>query len=108
MAKFKFVYWLLEFLISQDNFVFEWDEGNLSKNKSKHGVVVDEIESVFEDENMAVLGEQYQPVVSEDRYGLIGKAASEEILFVCFTIRQGRIRVISARFANKKERNFYE
>lgn len=108
MAKFKFIYWLLEYLTSQDQFSFEWDNENLNKSDKKHGVDSSLIESCFYDSNLLALGEQYQPQVDEDRYGMIAKAASGEICFICFTIRDNKIRVISARLANKKERGAYE
>ena len=107
MAKFKFVYWLLEFLQSKTDFTFDWDEGNLTKSKDKHGVTTDLVESCFEDCNLLALGEQYQPKVEEDRYGIIAKSIAGEIYFVCFTIRNSRIRPMSARLANKKERGIY-
>jgi len=108
LANFKFVYWLLEYLQSQAEFLFEWDEGNMFKSEDKHGVTLEMVESCFLDNNLIALGEQYHPHTSEDRYGMIGKTNTEEILFACFTIRNGKIRPISARFANKKERSVYE
>ena len=109
LAKFKFVYWLVEFLFSQERFFFEWDDGNSTKNEDKHNLTIEEIESVFEDNNILALGEQYQPVIaSEYRYGVLGKSFNDSVLFVCFTIREGKIRPISVRPANKKERSIYE
>ena len=68
------------------------------------------VESIFLDENLLALGEQYQPATHEPRYGLLGKtkSGSGEILFVCFTLRGKRIRPISSRFANLREREIYE
>ena len=108
MAKFKYIEWLLEFLISSSGFIFEWDEGNSSKSEQKHGITVEMIEAIFDDGNILALGEQYHPICDEDRYGAIGKTYSGEVLFVCFTIRSGKIRVISSRIANKKERSIYD
>ena len=108
MAKFRFIFWLLEFLQSQTEFIFEWDDGNSSKSSEKHGVDNAIVESVFDDNNLLALGEQYQPANSEARYGLIGRALDGDILFVCFTIREGKIRPISSRFANQKERGLYD
>lgn len=101
---------MLEFLISSSGFIFEWDTGNLSKSEDKHGISTDMIESVFEDPSILALGEQFQPPVkdNEDRYGVIGKAHTTDILFVCFTIREGRIRAISSRSASKNERSIYD
>jgi uncharacterized DUF497 family protein len=107
MAKFLYVEWLLDFLLSQTDFIFEWDDGNSSKSLEKHGVDNDLVESIFSDSNLLALGEQFQPPVSEARYGVLGRAIKGELLFVCFTIREGRIRPISSRIANQKERGLY-
>lgn len=108
MAKFKYIHWLLEFLLSNSDFIFEWDEANSDKSEEKHGVTTDMVESAFMDNNILPLGEQFQPKVNEARYGLISRAITGEILFICFTIREGKIRPISARLANSKERGIYE
>lgn len=108
MAKFKFIYWLVEFVLSTENFIFDWDGGNSTKSKDKHGITVDIVESAFSDENLLALGEQFQPIVNESRYGVIAKSIDSNILFICFTIRDKKIRVISTRLANEKERSFYE
>ena len=107
MAKFLYIEWLLEFLISQTDFIFEWDDGNSTKSLEKHGIDNDLVESIFYDPNLLALGEQFQPTVNEARYGILGKAADKEVLFVCFTIREGKIRPISSRVANQKERGLY-
>ncbi len=108
MAKFLYIEWLVEFLISQIDFIFEWDDGNSSKSLEKHGVENELVESIFHDSNLLALGEQFQPPVNEPRYGIIGKAVNGDVLFVCFTIRDGKIRPISSRVAKNKERGFYE
>ena len=85
---------------------FEWDRGNLGKNK-KHDVVDSESEEVFFDEHKAVLRD---PVHSgkEERSILIGKTKAERLFFVVFTKRGKKIRVISARDVNRKEMHLYE
>ena len=108
LAKFKYIYWLVEFLLSERVFLFDWDDGNSGKSEDKHGVTIEMVESSFEDSNLLALGEQYQPVVNEDRYGIIAKSICGELLFVCFTIRDAKLRPISARPANKKERSIYD
>ena len=47
----------------------------------------------------------FEHSVDEDRYIAIGKVA--EVLFVVFTERKERIRIISARLATEKERVLY-
>ena len=43
--------------------------------------------------------------INEDRYITIGKV--QEILFVVFTERMDNIRIISARLAEKREKEIY-
>ena len=107
MAKFEFVSWLVSFL-SQSFFEFQWDSGNESKSEQEHGVFTHEIEEVFYDKNLVPLGIQIQPIVNEIRLALIGKTSTDKILFVCFTMRDLKIRVISSRKANKAEKELYE
>jgi hypothetical protein len=38
MAKFRFIEWLVDWILEQESFVFEWDHGNLTKNLQKHGI----------------------------------------------------------------------
>ena len=54
------------------------------------------------------LGIQIQPVSSEHRLGLVGPTLNKRLLQVAFVLREGRVRVISVRPANKKERGQYE
>ena len=44
----------------------------------------------------------------EKRYILLGATKTQRILFAVFTVRRGRIRIISARDLNKKELYLYE
>ncbi|MCB0341275.1 MAG: BrnT family toxin [Pseudobdellovibrionaceae bacterium] len=108
MARWDFVDWLLYWILETSYFEFEWDSGNRSKNKTKHNISIDEVESVFRSGLALPLGIQISPVVSEQRLGLVGPTLNGKILQVAFTMREGRVRVISARPAHKKERNQYE
>lgn len=108
MAKFVFIQWLVIF-ISKKDFSFDWDDGNKDKNFTKHGLNQHEAEDVFRDLYLVELGIQISPVTVEDRFGVIGKTAKGKVLFISFTIRRnGMVRVISARHANKNERQLYE
>ena len=108
MAQFRFVLWLVEWLLIQSHFVFEWDLGNDTKNLQKHKVTTREAEEVFESpEDLRALGEQVMPTTLEPRFGLLGVTKTGRKLFVCFTLRGTGIRVISAREMNKKERDLY-
>lgn len=86
---------------------FEWDKGNQNKNFFKHHVTDEECEEIFFDDKKRILKDIIHSS-REDRYVLIGKTKKNRILFIVFTIRKDKIRVISARDLNKKERKLYE
>ena len=108
MAQWEFVDWLLYWILETSHFEFEWDEGNVSKNSKKHGIEVHDIEAVFRSGLALPLGIQTSPLHSEQRLGLVGPSLSGNLLQIAFTLRDGRVRVISARIAHKKERTQYE
>ncbi|MBI5244320.1 MAG: BrnT family toxin [Elusimicrobia bacterium] len=85
---------------------FEWDRGNAEKNK-KHDVGDSESEEVFFDEHKIISRDPLHSG-SEERSMLIGKTKAERLLFVVFTKRGKKIRVISARDVNRKEMHLYE
>ena len=108
MAKWEFVYWLFVWLRETRRFVFDWDRGNQRKNAAKHGVSTDEVETVFRLGLALPLGVQISPATTEQRLGIVGPDADGHMLQVAFTLREGRVRVISARPAHRKERRRYE
>lgn len=87
-------------------FEFEWDKGNIDKNR-KHKVENQECEQVFFDENKIIFKDALHSV-AEKRFVLIGKTESRRCLYIIFTYRGKKIRVISARDINKKEVKLYE
>ena len=60
---------------------------------------------VFDDPNYLEMFDFEHSSDDEDRYIAIGRV--REILFVVFTERKDRIRMISARIATKKEVDLY-
>lgn len=85
---------------------FQWDEGNIGKNK-KHKVEDKEAEEVFLDENKKTFKDKLHSG-GEERFRVVGKTKKGRSLFVAFTIRKGKIRIISVRNINKKEVYLYE
>ncbi|MBI2268110.1 MAG: BrnT family toxin [Candidatus Blackburnbacteria bacterium] len=85
---------------------FEWDKGNIS-HIAKHNVAPRESEDVFFDKNN-VLDEDLKHSVGEQRFLIIGKTKRGRILYQIFTVRGGKIRVVSSRDINKKEVSLYE
>ena len=83
---------------------FEWDEEKNKVNKQKHGIDFSTAIHVFEDEDRIEIFD-YEHSLEEDRYNTIGMV--HDILFVVYTERKERIRMISARIASPKERRIY-
>ena len=105
LAKFIPDFWLLEFLKRSHH--LEWDFWNTNKIFQKHGITEDQVESCFADITIVPLGLQTEPLSNEKRYGVLAKDRSGKILFISFTVRNEKIRPISCRVANQKERFMY-
>lgn len=86
---------------------FEWDEGNKEKNWKKHGITNKETEEVFLDSRL-IAGKDEKHSTIEPRYQLYGRSRSSRYLAVVFTFRSKKIRIISARLMNRKERKKYD
>ena len=80
---------------------FDWDSGNLEHIK-KHNVEYTECEEIFS--NVPIVNKDKEHSQVEIRYHALGQANSGRLLFISFTIRENKIRVISVRDQNKKER----
>lgn len=85
---------------------FEWDDGNLNKSLQKHGVTRLETEEAFF--RFYLVFPDLGHSKDESRFAMYGQTKTDKILFIAFAIRNGRVRIISARPANKKERITYE
>jgi len=85
---------------------FEWDKGNIGKNR-KHKVDDKEAEEVFLDLSKKLFKDHLHSN-GEERFRLVGKTKKERLLLIVFTIRKGKVRIISARNINKKEVYLYE
>lgn len=86
---------------------FEWDKGNIDKNFKKHGVKNEDAESIFFDKK-SLLIEDLKHSKIEHRYQILGESGLRVRLSIFFTLRNNRVRIISARKMNDKERNLYE
>ncbi len=87
---------------------FEWDEKKNASNKKKHGVSFDEAKSVFTDQFARLISDPDHSD-DEDRFILLGTSIHSRLLVVCHCIRvNDSIRIISARKADKQEREIYE
>lgn len=91
-----------------DTLEFEWDQWNVQKNEEKHGISRLEAESVFFDGKLKVFSDIRHSTAAEKRWICFGMSGYQNILMIAFTRRKGRVRIISARKASRKERMLYE
>lgn len=86
---------------------FDCDEGNIDKNWSKHKVYYKEAEEVFANKPFYLTFDE-EHSQKEERFSILGITNKKRLLAVFFTIRDNKIRIISARNQDKKERKVYE
>lgn len=86
--------------------VFEWDKGNQAKSFVKHRITNPEAEEVFL--NFNIILEDLQHSSKEQRFIILGKCDNGKMIFSCFTVRANKVRIISSRLSNQKERKLYE
>jgi uncharacterized DUF497 family protein len=91
-----------------NNIQFEWDERKAQSNLKKHSVTFKEAQSTFFDEQAIVY---FDPDNSdeEERFILLGTSHKLKQLVVCHCLRENesKIRIISARKADKQESKSY-
>lgn len=85
---------------------FEWDDHNAGKIWQRHGVLPTECEALFFNRPLVVHDDAAHSE-TERRYYALGQTDTGRALFVVFTVRGRRIRVISARDMSRKERRVY-
>lgn len=86
---------------------FEWDPRKAVTNLSKHGVSFQEALTAFADP-LAVIFDDEDHSIKEQREIIIGHSAKERLLVVCFTGQGESVRIFSAREATRRERKEYE
>ncbi len=86
---------------------FDWDKGNVNKNRMKHKVTSLECEQIFFNHPLLVQDAVLHSK-TQRRFCSLGKTDKERRLFIAFTVRSNLIRVISARDMSRKERRVYE
>ena len=85
---------------------FEWDENKNKSNLEKHGIDFNAAKDVFKDVENNVSADLRKDY-GEDRFKVIGKV-KDLVLSVIFTMRDTVTRIISARSANRKEKEEYK
>lgn len=86
---------------------FAWNPAKAKENATKHGVAFDEALTVFTDP-LARIFDDPDHSGHEHREIIIGHSVRQRLLIVCFTERDGRVRIINARETTKRERRDYE
>jgi len=90
--------------------LFQWDDGNRKHAIDAHperNNTQDEIESLFDDRAFIAASDPKHSE-SEERFNAVAKSNQSRILFVVYVIRDGYIRPISCRPANRNEREDYD
>lgn len=91
---------------------FQWDVAKAIRNFAKHGVSFSEAATLFFDPEIMLTSDEKHSV-KEERLIALGRSQSNRVLFVAFTYRRSGsyekeiYRIISARSANKDEKQVY-
>jgi uncharacterized DUF497 family protein len=86
---------------------FEWDAKKADANRTRHGIDFEEALTVFSDPLARIFDDKEHSEV-EPREIIIGHSVNQRLTVACFTVRETRIRIISARKATRLERKDYE
>jgi uncharacterized DUF497 family protein len=84
---------------------FEWDEAKNAANLAKHGVAFEDAVAIFG--GFVTLTPDLRQDYGEPRFIATGLLDGATVLVVVHTPRGDAIRIISARFANRREREAY-
>ncbi|MFQ5473723.1 MAG: BrnT family toxin [Dehalococcoidia bacterium] len=87
--------------------IYEWDPKTAATNLRKHGVSFEEAATVFLDP-LAMTYADPDHSDEEDRDITIGYSTEQRLLFLSHCERHGRLRIISAREATRRERRQHE
>ncbi|HBC2538769.1 BrnT family toxin [Enterobacter cloacae] len=89
---------------------YEWDSDKAKSNQQKHGIRFEDAVLVFDDPYHFSVQDRYEN--GEFRWQTIGLVQGVIVILVAHTVRFESggeiIRIISARKADRKERNRYE
>lgn len=86
---------------------FDWDQGNIDKNRKIHQITDKEAEEVFFSQPLKIFADKTHSA-GEKRFLTYGQTKADKKLTIVFTIRGDKIRVISARSQSRKERILYD
>ncbi|MCC5996402.1 MAG: BrnT family toxin [Oceanicaulis sp.] len=84
---------------------FEWDEAKDRANRAKHGIGFDEAAGLFFGDYVLIPARSGPG--GEARWKAVGPLRGRPVIAVVHTDRSGRVRIMSARTASRKERRRY-
>ena len=87
--------------------IFEWDPAKARTNVRAHQVSFEEAATVFGDPLSITISDPLHSM-GELRFIIVGRSRRGRLLVVAHTERGGRIRIINARLATRRERRQYE
>jgi uncharacterized DUF497 family protein len=86
---------------------FEWDQGNNTKNWEKHSVSTGECEQIVFNKPL-IIKRDSEHSQFENRNYVLGRTNIDRLLFAVFTVRNDKIRIISARDMTDSEIERYK
>jgi len=86
---------------------FAWDARKAARNLAKHGVSFDEASTVFAD-SLSLTIPDPDHSDEEERWVIIGETHRRRLVVVVHVEEEGTVRIISAREADRNEREKYE
>lgn len=85
--------------------IYEWDDQKNEINQAKHGVSFEDVISIFSSDYL--IKEDLRIDYKENRYIAYGKTINGRLIVITHTVRNGNIRIISARKANYREQKMF-
>jgi uncharacterized protein len=85
--------------------MFEWDDAKNASNIAKHGLSFHKASMIFDGPIITAIDDRFD--YGEVRRISIGTIGAAVVIVVTHTDRNGKIRIISARPAKRRERERY-
>ena len=87
---------------------FEWNDCKAASNIKKHeGLTFEVAEEVFEDPFAIEKYDEINSTIEEDRFIVLGRIKNQLVVVTVYTPKNGKRRIISARYATSNERRLY-
>ena len=86
--------------------MYEWDEHKNNSNQERHGIRFEDIIHIFNDPDRLDIVDDRKDY-GEQRIISFAHTITRVLIAVVHTQRENRVRIISARKANQRERKHY-